>query len=125
MAKENKDFQLFQDEFKRWQKLLGLMNYYVCFRHEPIDSSVAQIRIDQEEMVAVVRLNTKLKKEDNPYDDIRKVAKHEALHLLIGKLERYGQSRYITEADMCEATEELVIRLLDLLPDLPEMKEVV
>jgi len=112
----NKDFALFQSEFKRWQKLFGLTGYKVYFKYEPLDSSFADISINQGDMVAVVTLNSKLPDGDKPYKDIKRSAKHEALHLLAGRLEKNGRCRYISESEIYEATEELVFRLENLIP---------
>ena len=110
-----KDFITFQEEFKRYQSLLGLSGYKVYFKYEPLDSSFAEISINQVEMVATVRLNSNLPDKDKPHKDIKCTAKHEALHLLVGRLELYGRCRYVSENEIHEATEELVIRLEGLV----------
>ena len=111
----NKDFALFQKHFKRYQKLFGLTGYRVYFGYEPIEKSFADIRINQGEMVATVRLNSNLPDKDKPDKDIGRSAKHEALHLLVGRLELNGRCRYISENEMYEATEELVFKLEELV----------
>jgi len=111
----NKDFALFQKEFKKWQRLFGLTGYKVYFKYESIDSSFADIEINQGEMVAIVRLNSKLPDRDKSYKDIKRSAKHEAIHLLVSRLEKNGRYRYTSEVEICEATEELVFRLENLI----------
>lgn len=111
----NKDFALFQSEFKKWQKLFGLTGYKVYFKHEPLDNSFGDISINQEDMVVTVRFNSKLTDKDKPYQDIKRTAKHEALHLLVGRLEMNGRYRYISENEISEASEELVHRLENLI----------
>ena len=118
--KNNKDeFLLFQSEFKKWQNRFGLTGYKVYFNYEPIDSSFADIRINQGEvvplMVATVRLNCELPDKDSPHKDIKRSAKHEALHLLVGRLEQNGRYRYCSENEIYEATEELVFKLEELI----------
>jgi len=121
MAKDNRDFELFQREFKRYQAAFGLLGYQVYFAHEPLSPDVwANIKVDQEGMVANVCLNSKMAKDTKSWNNVRRHAKHEATHLLVARLQKYGESRYITEPDMIEATEELVFRLEELIPDLPE-----
>ena len=66
-------------------------------------------------MVATVRLNSNLPEKDKPYKDIKRSAKHEALHLLVGRLELNGRYRYLAETEIYEATEELVFRLEKLI----------
>jgi hypothetical protein len=112
----NKDFELFQSEFKKWQKLFGLTGYKVYFKYEPLEKSFADIEINQEDVVATVRLNSKLPDKDKPFKDIKRSAKHEALHLLIGRLEINGRYRFVSSGEMYEAAEELVRRLENLIP---------
>lgn len=113
--KTNKDFELFQKEFKKWQNLFGLTGYRVYFKYEPLSNSFADITIVQSDMVATVRLNSKVSNKDKPYRDIKINAKHEAIHLLIGRLEQNGKYRYTSETEIYEAAEELVRRLESLI----------
>lgn len=112
----NKDFELFQAEFKRWQKLFGLTGYRVYFKCEPLDDSFANISISQGHMVATVTLNSKIPAKDRPFEDVGQSAKHEALHLLIGRLDQDGRYRYSSEGEIYEAAEELVFKLENLIP---------
>jgi hypothetical protein len=114
MKSEFKDFQRI---FKGYQKQFGLNSYKVYFKHEPISDSFANIIVDQDGMVATVRFNNDPGESDKPFQNIPVNAKHEAIHLLVGRLSDYAQSRYITKADICEAEEELVRRLETLIPD--------
>jgi len=110
----SKDFELFQSEFKKWQVKFGLTGYKVYFKHEPLDS-FADIRINQGDMVATIGFNSDLPDKDKPFLDVKCSAKHEALHLLIGRLEMAGHYRYSSEHEIWEASEELVHRLEGLL----------
>ena len=66
-------------------------------------------------MVATVRLNSKLPDKDKPCKDIKRSAKHEALHLLVSRLELNGRFRFSTDNDIFECTEELVVKLEGLI----------
>lgn len=111
------DFELFKEEFKKWQVKFGLTGYTVYFKHEKIDGSFADIKINQGDMVVTARLNSKLSTANKPFKDIKGSAKHEAIHLLVGRLEQDGRYRYSSEPEIYEATEELVNRLECLIPD--------
>jgi hypothetical protein len=117
----NKDFVLFQDEFKKYQKLFQLDNYNVYFKYEPIDERVfSNISIDQEAMIATVRFNNKLSKDLKSLRKPEWTAKHEAIHLLIGRLVDYAESKLIAERDardIGEASEELVNKLMNLIKE--------
>ena len=118
--KDNKDFELFQSEFRKWQKHFGLMGYEVRFEYKPLDGAAASIDVNQEEMVAYVVVNSRLGKPERTVEEIKGNAKHEALHLLIGRLRKYAYCRHIMSDDIYEASEELVRRLDILIPNLPE-----
>jgi hypothetical protein len=111
----NKDFELFQSEFKKWQVKFGLTGYQVYFKYEPFDDGFADMQINQTAMVVTVRLSSKLPDKDKPYKDIKRTAKHEAIHLLVGRLEQNGRYRYSSSDEIYEATEELVVKLEDLI----------
>ena len=119
MAKNNKDFEVFQREFKRYQEYFGLTGYEVRFEHKPLNSAIAKIEIEQGEMVAYVALNSKSHTLVEHPIEAKKTAKHEAIHLLIGRLREYAYYRFIIPDHICEAGEELVRRLESLIPDLP------
>lgn len=114
----NKDFSDFQKTFKSYQKLFGLTGYKVYFKYEPIDTSFASITVAQEDMVATARLNSKLPDSDKPLQDVKGNAKHEALHLLLSKLEDRASYRYATAKEIYETVEELVFKLEELIPDI-------
>ena len=111
----NKDFADFQKYFKEYQKLFGLNGYKVYFKHEELDGSFASVKVNIGDMVATVRLNSKLSDIARPHKDIRSSAKHEALHLLIGRLELNGHYRYVAEDEIYESSEELVHKLEGLI----------
>ena len=114
-SKSRQDFELFQQEFKKWQYRFGLTGYKVYFKHEPLDGSFASINVNQGDMIATVRLNSTLPDKDKPFRDIKRSAKHEALHLLVGRLEQDGRYRYASESEIYEAGEELVNKLEELI----------
>ncbi len=117
----NKDFSEFQKYFKLYQQLFGLTGYKVYFKYEPMDS-FAKIIGRQPDMIATVILNSKLPEEDKPFKDVRGSAKHEALHLLLSKLEDRATYRYATKTDIDEAIEELVFKLEDLIPNVRDTR---
>uniref|UniRef100_A0A6H1ZG65 Peptidase n=1 Tax=viral metagenome TaxID=1070528 RepID=A0A6H1ZG65_9ZZZZ len=112
---KNKDFELFQKEFTKWQQKFGLTGYQVYFKHAPLDKAFANIIVKQRSMVATVTLNSEIDEDGKPFKDIKNSAKHEALHLLVARLEGNGHYRYSTEVEIYEAAEELVIRLQSLV----------
>ena len=111
-----KEFEEFKKTFIYYQKLLGLTGYKVYFKHEPIEEGFANITINQEDMVATIRLNSELPDDDKPHSDVKCSAKHEALHLLLARLENRACERYVRYGDIYESVEEIVFKLEDLIP---------
>ncbi len=110
------DFKLFQKLFKEYQKKFGLTGYKAYFKYEPFgDGNFADIDINLSDMIATVRLNSSLSDEEKSFRDIAEVAKHEALHLLMGRVTQNGKYRYISNAELGESIEELVFKLEDLI----------
>ena len=112
----NRDFEAFKKEFIQRQEQFGLNGYQVYFKHEPSDDSFASIDTNLGDMVATVRLNSELPGKEKPHKDIKQSAKHEAIHLLVNRLQINAISRFSTEAEIYEATEELVHKLEKLIP---------
>jgi hypothetical protein len=116
------EFKRFQKTFTAYQKEFGLNGYKTYFKNESLAGVFADIYVDQDGMVATVRLNAELPDKDKPFASAHDNAKHEAIHLLVGRLSDYAQSRYVTKCDVAEAEEELVRRLEQLIPDIKGIK---
>lgn len=117
MTKSNTDFLEFQSCFKEYQQKFGLTGYKVYFKYEPIDGAFADITVKYSDMVATVRLNSKSLGKDKPFKDIKRSAKHEAIHLLLQRLEGNARYRYASSEEIYEATEELTFKLEELISD--------
>lgn len=111
-------FTVFQEEFTYWQQVFGLDGYKVYYKFEPLCNSYAEIHADQELMATTVILNSELNDEELEHFNPQRVAKHEALHLLIGRLAGYANNRFISEPQLTESIEELVNKLDKLIGDL-------
>ena len=111
----DRDFEIFKREFERCQKAFGLNGYKVYFQHKPLSDSFAEIYTGMCDQTATVTLNSSLPAENQPFKNPRSHAKHEALHLLVSRLENCGRRRYVCSDEIREATEELVRRLETLL----------
>ena len=109
------DFKEFQKWFNFYQAKFGLTGYKVYFKHEPLENSFADITFNLLDMVATVRLNSVLLDKDKGHSSSKTSAKHEALHLLVGRLEQNGRYRYTSENELYETTEELVRKLEGLI----------
>ena len=111
----NTDFALFQKYFREYQECFGLNGYQAYFKYEPLDGSYARIVIRPSCRVATASLNSELTEAEEPDKDIKKTARHEALHLLVYGLEDLAKSRFVGEWAVDEASEELVNKLEKLI----------
>ena len=111
----SKDFELFKSEFTKWQKEFGLTGYKVYFKYEPVVEGFASITVDSNNMVATVRLSSETSDDSKPFKDVKRSAKHEAIHLLIYRLENLALARFITEDEIYQTSEELTFKLEDLI----------
>ena len=112
------DFEIFKKTFTKYQEEFGLTGYQIYFEHKSLKvSAFAQIIADQRNAAATVILNSKLLPENIPFKNVKRSAKHEAIHLLLERLEHLARCRYIGEEEIYEAVEELVVKLEKLIPD--------
>jgi len=109
-------FNRFKAAFLLWQEKLGLQCYRVKFKQEDIGSNLAQIRYAMGSKLAVVFLNTEFDDEMVSNDDgPEENAKHEVLHLLLARFHWLADSRCISDGDLDEENEAIVVVLEKLL----------
>lgn len=115
--KEHRDFTLFKKTFRKYQVLFGLTGWNVVFRHETIEEDAwAKLVSDVGSYTAKVSLNIECSKEDLQDKDIKATAKHECIHLLLARIDAETRSRYTISANIIEANEEAVHRLMEVIP---------
>ncbi len=105
------DFEQFQKHFRYYQNLFNLSGYKIYFKHEPLERCFAEIDIAHETMIATVSLNSELEEDCKEFLDIKQSARHEALHLLLGRMKWLACQRNITADELYTAEEEAVHRL--------------
>jgi hypothetical protein len=109
------DFGVFKEEFTKYQNLLGLTGYKVYFTYEPM-SDFGDITCQHTDMIAMVRLNSQVPEHDLPNVDVKRTAKHEAIHLLLMRLEYLAEERNIRHDEVVAACEEAVNKLGVVIP---------
>ncbi len=106
-------FKEFQKYFKAYQKLFGVTGYKVYFEHVPLTECFADITVTQANMVAKVRLNSTVTSPN-----VKRSAKHEAIHLLLQRLEDKALCRFGNVEEIYESVEEIVFKLEELIPEI-------
>jgi len=117
MKTTKKHLDIFNKECEKWEKLLGLGDWHIslCGIDENVDGR-AMTLLNLTGKHASVWLSDDWKHHIKISDiELKIAAKHEMIHILIGRLTCISDERYVTENDRKEAVEELVIRLEKLL----------
>jgi hypothetical protein len=102
----------FKHEFIKYQKLFGLTGWDVKFTIKEMATSLAQICYVSNDCMAEVSLNSSFPVGSN----IKKTAKHEAMHLLLARYDYLASARYINPEELTQANEEVTVKLIDIIP---------
>ncbi len=97
-----------------------MTGYKIYFKYEPVDDGYAEIYTNQSGMIATVILNSEVRQGDRVFKNIERSAKHEAMHLLLMRLQNGAYNRFARQADIDESVEEIVFKLEKLIPDIKE-----
>lgn len=107
-----KYYRAFREAFIYYRDLFGLKQYRVDFIQEDIGLDYAQIRIGEEQKIAVVVLNTYFRSDVIGTDPGPVAhARHECMHLLLNRLSWLATLRYLSEEDIKEEDEALAVIL--------------
>ena len=112
-----KNFNLFKKRCQYWIKKLGMNNYGVLINVDKIDitdRAMAYIKVDDETFLASIFFVTHNNKKAS-VADIEDSAKHEVIHLLLGRMSKLGTKRFCSNDEIYAAEEEVVQRLLKII----------
>lgn len=110
------EFNRFKKTFEKYQRLLGLTDWIVYFRHENLNGAYARIGTNTKGRVAVVTFCDEMEiKEFENWKGLELDAKHEALHLMLADLDAVANVRYTTEEEINIEEEKIVRRLEKLI----------
>ena len=109
-----KQFNIFRAECLRLQKEWGLLGWRLYFEFKPLKNRYAEADIDLEGRLATLRLSSQLDNDVLEANNILHHAKHEMIHVLMGRLADLAHTRFLDKKEMNEAEEELV-RILEKL----------
>lgn len=109
-----KQFNDFRAECLRLQKEWGLTGWKLYFVFKPFENHYAECDIDLEGHLATIRLSSELKDDVLEPNNILSHAKHEMIHILLGRFAEIAYNRFIDKKTTIEAEEE-VVRILEKL----------
>ena len=97
-------FNRFKREFTAWQKKMGLAEYTVAFAQSKSDDEWATCEANPEGCVAKVTVSGNTKWTT---DDIKKVAAHECVHLLLARLTELATRRFVDADEIWKENERV------------------
>ena len=107
------EFDRFKIECIRLQKEWGLLDYSLYFTHHTPADAFATCAVDEEGCTARLSLTGKFTVPDAP--PVELLAKHEMIHLLIGRVEWVGRCRWATDSELDAEVERLAVKLEKLI----------
>ncbi len=112
---DEKDFEVFKDEFTRWVDILGMKGWELIFKHIELVDARAQVMPGQQGRVVVVCLNTMWEGQEVTEYELRRTGFHEALELFLSKITQLAHERSVTEADIEEETHNIIRTLENVI----------
>ncbi len=110
------DFKDFQNAFMQYVELLNLRDWRITFTRKPLNDCFAELLSDPEGCCATASLSTEIDDGAKRHFNAAASGKHEAIHLLLVKLQHLAQSRFVSESQISTETERLVRILEKALP---------
>lgn len=117
MKLTQKHFEIFKKECLKYQDIFELHNWDLHFRWQNSDTDRASCHNKVSGYISTLFLSRNWEGHGQKItdDDIKEVAKHEMIHVLLERVTASGRYRYVSENEMEEAEEELVRKLEYLL----------
>jgi len=106
-------FELFKKECRKWIDFFELSDWNIYFDHpnNPEGGFLARSTFSSITLVATLFLNRNWQHDKPNNQWVKKCARHEVIHILIGKLSVLAESRYVSEDEITPATEGLVHKI--------------
>ena len=108
-------FHEFIKHCERYRAKLSLWGWQIYYRHLKTGDAYATTNIDLPTRTVTVKFATELDESDFEKNWIEKTAKHEMIHVFTGRLAEIAASRFVSDSELEEATEELVFELEHLI----------
>lgn len=116
MQTTDEQFREFKEAFEYWVEKLGLDDWRIYITHEDYDKgTIATVQFDYDALVAYVVFQTEIEDFEESLVKPAQHAKHEALHILLGRFSGLANNRNATEKDLEREEEALVHRLQRLI----------
>ena len=120
MKVTKQQYKMFVKECRYWIDKLELNNWNYAFEFKKLEDATAQTRLELTGLTVTIALCTDLETFDyeiSSNDYIKQCAKHEVIHVLVGRLAENARARFLTNNDWYESVEELVTKLTKIIKD--------
>jgi hypothetical protein len=120
MVTNKKHFDIFHKECQRLQKEWHLNGWNIRYEHKKFENVNAQMIKNGNCYNATMALSTfidcdEFTDKQNTVKFIKDLAKHEMIHLLLGRVIHCAEARWCTDSELVEAEEELVRKLIQII----------
>ena len=111
--KTQNNFDRFKAECQKWIERVQVSDWNIAIISIPLDvEDYANTVTDLENKSATIRFNSD---NEESHDLLEYYAKHEVMHILIGRLSSLATERYCTATELREADEALVNTLCKII----------
>lgn len=119
MKLTQKHYELFKSYCLEYQKKFDLMGWNIAFQFKKLTESYAKASMDLEASNVTICLTTEWDETVIKVSDyeLKQIAKHEVLHVLLGRLECLAQYRYVMSRELDAAGHDIIQKLLVLIKD--------
>ena len=114
----NKHFAIFKAECRKWVKEFELSNWSVIYEFKKLDDMDACLARAENYNATIsldIEIDTNFDYDMTLDDYIKQCAKHEVLHLLLGRVSLIAKSNGYTNKDFAEEEESLVRKLIKIV----------
>lgn len=110
-------FKIFKKECQKWIDAWGIRDWQVYYETTDIKGIFGQFKSDYKNRVATIVLCKDWDDALTPLtnEEIRRIAKHETIHLLFAEMSTIGSARCVTADELDEAEHKVVRRLEKIL----------
>ena len=115
MKTSKDDFKAFTKECEVTLDQLSLRDWRVCYFHQDEPDALGWCRTDSEGKIASIGLSRNWQNEKPTRKEIKRVARHEILHVLLADLTQCGKYRQSTDSDFATAQHAIIRRLENIL----------
>lgn len=114
MKTTKKDFDLFKSECEYWIDKLKLDDWEAYIHHENPDDKYADCSCNQDTIFKRADIKFSISHFDKDTfneEYIKRVAKHEVLHILLATITDLAHNRFLRRDELVKAEEELIRKL--------------